>query len=78
MGHLATLRETANVESEKAAHDLRHAQEAVIAEMARSVSETTLKFAEATDKMREAARMMQTELDATRNELKRGVFELPR
>jgi hypothetical protein len=46
--------------------------------MARSVTETTLRFADATDKMRDAARMMQTELDATRNELKRGVFELPR
>ena len=78
VGQLSTFRNLTAAESEKAAQELRQAQEAVIAEMARSVTETTLRFADATDKMREAARMMQTELDATRNELKRGVFELPR
>ena len=78
LGQLSTLRETAQMESARAATDLRQAQEAVIAEMARSVTETTLRFGDATDKMREAARMMQTELEATRSELKRGVFELPK
>jgi hypothetical protein len=77
VSQLETMRDTAGTEGQRSAEALRTAQEAMIGEMTRAVSETTARFADATEKMREAARIMQAELEATRGELRRGVLELP-
>jgi hypothetical protein len=57
---------------------LKEVQSAMVADVTRAVAETTSRFAEAADKMRDAARLMQAELERTREDLRRGVFEMPK
>ena len=71
------LSRTAGAESRKAAETVREANRALIEEISASVAEAAKHFAEATREMRAATKDLQHDLDETRNEIKKGVLELP-
>ncbi len=71
------MNRTAGTESRKAAEAVREANKALIAEMGHAIGEATKRFAEATREMRQATQDLQRDLTNTREELKRGVLELP-
>jgi hypothetical protein len=56
---------------------LRAATGALIEEVARSVAEATHRFAATAEEMRAAAEGMQRELNQTREELQKGILEMP-
>src|SRR5690606_14381105 len=75
--NLEGMQATASNESLKAANVVREANRALMDDMAAVVAQATKQFSTATDEMRSAAKEMQNDLEVTRNELKRGVLELP-
>jgi hypothetical protein len=74
---LGDFREAAGAETEKASDVLRQTQQTMILEMQQALEEATRRFNETAAAMRETAKNVGTELEATRSELARGVMELP-
>ena len=72
-----SMRLSAGLEGQRAQETVRSIQTEMLDEMNRSVSEASERFTEATGRMRDIAREMQNELQSTRAEMKRGIFELP-
>ena len=71
------LSRAASSESRKASEAVRDANRALIEEISASVAEAAKHFAEATREMRGATKELQHDLDETRNEIRKGVLELP-
>jgi hypothetical protein len=71
------MNKTAGTESRKAAEAVREANKSLIDEMTHSIGEATKRFAEATREMRQASQAMEGDLNHTREELRRGVLQLP-
>jgi len=76
-GRLGDFRETADGESRRTNAALQDAQRRLIAEMQQAIEDATHRFGETARAMRETAREVGGELEATRAELARGVNELP-
>src|SRR6185437_14546133 len=74
---LGDFREAASTETEKASDVLRQTQQTMILEMQQALEEATQRFNETAAAMRQTAKEMGSELEATRSELARGVIELP-
>ncbi|MEP0585313.1 MAG: antitoxin, partial [Roseibium sp.] len=72
-----SMRLTAGMEGQKARDAIRSAQDDIMSEMSRTVSDASDRFNEAATRMRDVARDVHRELEATRNELKQGVLNLP-
>ncbi|MEM9635597.1 MAG: antitoxin, partial [Pseudomonadota bacterium] len=72
-----SMRLTAGMEGQKARDAIRSAQDDIIAEMSRTVTDASDRFNDAATRMRDVARDVHRELEATRNELKQGVLNLP-
>lgn len=72
-----SMRLTAGMEGQKAREAIRSAQDDIIAEMTRTVTEASDRFNDAAARMRDVARDVHRELEATRSELKQGVLNLP-
>src|SRR5690606_25492051 len=72
-----TMNRTAGTESRKASEAVREANKAMILEMGQAIAEATKRFGEATREMRQATHDLQRDLNATRDEIRRGVLELP-
>jgi hypothetical protein len=72
-----TLNRTATTESRKAAEAVREANKAMIGEIGQAITEATRRFGEATREMRTATQDLQRDLNVTRDEVRRGVLELP-
>jgi len=72
-----SMRLTAGMEGQKARDAIRSAQDDIIAEMTRTVSDASDRFNDAASRMRDVARDVHRELEATRAELKDGVLNLP-
>jgi hypothetical protein len=64
-------------ETERASDTLRQTQATMILEMQQALEEATRRFSETASSMRETAKAVGSELEATRSELARGVMELP-
>ena len=71
------MNRSASSESRKAAEAVREANKAMVGEMGQSIGEATRRFGEATREMRQAMQELQRDLNTTRDEMKRGVLELP-
>ena len=56
---------------------MRSAQDEIVSEMSRTLEQASTSFTEATTRMRDVAREVHRELEATRAELKRGILDLP-
>ncbi len=74
---LGDFRQAASSETEKASDVLRQTQQTMILEMQQALEEATRRFTETAASMRETAKEVGSELEATRSELARGVMELP-
>src|SRR5690606_34081375 len=74
---LGSFTSTAGNESQRAADALRQTQATMILEMQQALEPDTQRFNETAAAMRETAKEVGTELEATRSELARGVMELP-
>jgi hypothetical protein len=74
---LGSFTSTAGNESQRAADALRQTQATMILEMQQALEAATQRFNETAAAMRETAKEVGTELEATRSELARGVVELP-
>lgn len=74
---LGEFRGTADAEGRRANAALQQAQQMMVAEMQRAIEEATQRFSDTARAMRETAREVGSELEATRAELARGVNELP-
>jgi outer membrane biosynthesis protein TonB len=74
---LAEFRTAAESETEKASDSLRQTQQTMILEMQQALEEATRRFNDTAAAMRQIAKEVGTELEATRSELARGVMELP-
>ncbi|KRA45531.1 apolipoprotein A1/A4/E domain-containing protein [Devosia sp. Root635] len=74
---LGEFRGAADAEGRRANAALQQAQQMMVGEMQRAIEEATLRFNDTARAMRETAREVGTELEATRAELARGVNELP-
>jgi len=71
------VRENAEEERQRASEAMRGIYEQSAGETQTLFSNATERFAEAVQGMKQMAAEMQRELEATRSELRRGVFELP-
>lgn len=76
-GQLGAFHEAAGAEGRRANAVLQEAQQRLVSEMQRAIEDATHRFAETARAMRETAREVGGELEATRAELARGVNELP-
>ena len=74
---LGSFRGVADAEGRRANAALQEAQQQMVVEMQRAIEEATQRFNETAHAMRETAREVGGELEATRAELARGVNELP-
>jgi uncharacterized coiled-coil protein SlyX len=72
-----SMRLSAGLEGQKAREAVRAAQDDIVAEMSKTLSEASERFTEATTRMRDVARDVHRELEKTRAELKRGILDLP-
>ncbi len=72
-----TMNRTAGTESRKASEAVREANKTLIAEMGQAISEASKRFSEATREMRQATQQLQQDLETTREEVRRGVLEIP-
>ena len=72
-----SMRMSAGLEGQKAREAVRAAEDDIVSEMSRMLGEASERFTEATSRMRDVARDVHRELEATRAELKRGVLDLP-
>jgi hypothetical protein len=72
-----TMNRTAGTESRKAADAVRESNKAMITDMGQAMTELSRRFAEASREMRQATQDLQRDLSVTREELRRGVLELP-
>ncbi len=72
-----TMNRTAGSESRKAADTVRESNKAMLAEMGQAITEATRRFGEAAREMRTAAQDLQKDLNVTRDEVRRGVLDLP-
>jgi hypothetical protein len=75
--HFETMNRTAGTESRKAAEAVREANKSLIGDMSSAISDVSKRFSEATREMRQATQELQRDLSITREELRRGVLELP-
>jgi hypothetical protein len=71
------VRENADEERQRAAEAMRAIYEQSVGDTQTLFQSANERFAEAVQGMKQMAAEMQRELEATRNELRRGVFELP-
>uniref|UniRef100_UPI002FC91720 hypothetical protein n=1 Tax=Devosia sp. TaxID=1871048 RepID=UPI002FC91720 len=76
-GKMGDFRLAADAEGRRATAALQQAQQQMAEEMQRAIEEATLRFNDTARAMRETAREVGSELEATRAELARGVNELP-
>ncbi|MEM1365903.1 MAG: hypothetical protein AAGH82_09150, partial [Pseudomonadota bacterium] len=74
---LASLSNAADEESRRAAGVIKAASQGMAAEMTDAIESATQRFTQASEDMRKAASTVQTELNETRGELRKGVLELP-
>ncbi len=72
-----SVREKAAQEKSRTLESMREIHEQVAGETQTIFRDASLRFAETVQDMKQMAAEMQRELDATRSELRRGVFELP-
>ncbi|UXN72403.1 hypothetical protein N8D56_13765 [Devosia sp. A8/3-2] len=74
---LGDFRNSADAEGRRANAALQQAQEQMVAEMHKAMEEATQRFNDTARAMRQTAKEVGSELEATRAELARGVNELP-
>jgi hypothetical protein len=72
------IRSTTGKERERTAHALRQAYEQVAAEVGGELTKVTTQFQTAAEELRSMTATIQSELETTRAELKRGVIDMPR
>ncbi len=72
------IRNTTGKERERTAHALRQAYEQVAAEVGGELTKVTTQFQTAAEELRAMTASIQSELESTRAELKRGVIDMPR
>ena len=77
-GQFEAIRENAAREHERTERALREAYEQANAQLGQIMDQATERFRAAVAEAKDMAGEVQRELDATRGELKRGVFDLPR
>ena len=76
-GQFETIRETAAKERERTAHSLQAAIEQTNAQLSGALDQAAERFRHSVAEVKEMAGQVQRDLDATRQELRRGVLELP-
>ena len=76
-GQFETIRETAAKERERTAHSLQSAIEQTNAQLSSVLDQAAERFRKSVAEVKEMASQVQHELDTTRQELRRGVLELP-
>ena len=76
-GQFETIRETAAKERERTAQSLQAAIEQTNAQLSGALDQAAERFRHSVAEVKEMAGQVQRELDATRQELRRGVLELP-
>src|SRR5690606_15448174 len=74
---LSEFHQFADREGQRANATLQESQQRMVVDMQRAIEEATQRFAETARAMRDTAREVGSELEATRAELSRGVNELP-
>jgi hypothetical protein len=74
---ISTFSRSAGEEGQRASDALKDTQRALVSEMENALQQATQRFNDTADAMRQTASQMGEELEATRNELQRGVLELP-
>ena len=72
-----TITSTAQKTSQEIAHQIEELQASADTQLNSAIQEATGRFANASEQMRQTAQTLQDELQATRAEIKRGIFELP-
>ncbi|MEP3671618.1 MAG: hypothetical protein ABJM86_01575, partial [Hyphomicrobiales bacterium] len=72
-----SLSSTAEKASEQIVNQLEELRAGANAQLNEAVHEATNRFASASEEMRKTAQTLQTDLQATRAEIKRGIFDLP-
>ena len=72
-----SLSSTAEKASEQIVNQLDELRAGANAQLNEAVHEATNRFASASEEMRKTAQTLQTDLQATRAEIKRGIFDLP-
>ena len=77
IAQFSTLRETASSESIRATDAVRQAQEDIIRELRSGLENAMSSFQEAAGDMRKMTGDLNAELNTTRSDIRRGVFELP-
>ncbi|MEP7241626.1 MAG: hypothetical protein ABI697_12135, partial [Devosia sp.] len=75
--HLAGFSQSATAETEKASDVLRQTQATMILEMQQALEEATRRFNETAISLRQTAKDVGGELEATRSELAKGIVDLP-
>ena len=76
-GQFETIRETAAKERDRTAQTLQAAIEQTNAQLTEALDHAAERFRQSVAEVRDMASQVQRELDATRQELRRGVLELP-
>lgn len=76
-GQLESITQSADAQGQRAGDQMRQTQQALVAEMQNALEDATRRFNETADSMRITAGQVNSELEATRSELQRGVVELP-
>ena len=71
------MRETANSESARATEAVRQAQDDIVRELRGALENAMSSFQEAAGDMRKLSGDLNSELNTTRSDIRRGVFELP-
>ncbi|MEM0908988.1 MAG: hypothetical protein AAGJ94_16610, partial [Pseudomonadota bacterium] len=74
---LEAFHEAANADAERIRESLRLSNEAMASDMVDALKTVSSRFADATSDMRDSARVVQEEFEATRTALERSVLELP-
>src|SRR5574337_2129813 len=77
VGQFETIRDTAAKERERTAQSLRAAIEQTNGQLSSVLDSAAERFRQSVDGVKEMASQVQRELEATRQELRRGVLELP-
>ena len=77
-GQFETIRDTAAKERERTAQTLQATLEQTNAQLSGALENAAGRFRQSVDEVKEMASQVQRELDETRQELRRGVLDLPR
>jgi len=77
VGQFEMIRENSDKEREKTVEALKSAHELANAQLGELMNKTAERFRQSVAEVKQMAGEIQRELDATRHELQRGVFELP-